>query len=135
MPYFTPDLGQWSDTYAVSLASGESYSLPGILEPNMRFERDFTFSVGAPDTTAALLVTLHGKPETYFFRVNAADPPFTVQGMILAVQKGASGRLTCNAGQFVTTWRERYTQIRASSFVSRSRLLSAVRIDPRAARD
>lgn len=135
MPYFTPDLGQWSDTYAVSLGVDETYSLPAILEPNMRFEREFTFSVGAPQTTGALLVTLHGKPETYYFRVNQADPPFTVQGMILAVQQGATGRLACNAGQFVVTWRERYTQIRASSFVSRSRLLSAVRIDPRAARD
>jgi hypothetical protein len=118
MPYYQPDIGQWSDTYCVSLNPTESYSLPGILEPNMRFEREFTFSVGAVDTTAAVLVSLHGKPETYFFRVNLADPPFTVQGMVLAVQLGAAGRITCNAGQFVVSWRERFTLIRASSFVN-----------------
>lgn len=98
----------WGRTFLVSLNPGEQLIISPVSEDGVLFEREFRLSVGVEQTTAALLVNPEGVAEYYLWRVTLTDPPFESTGVMLAMVKGMSARVTCNAGMVICSWRERY---------------------------
>jgi hypothetical protein len=104
----------WGRTFVVSLAKGETLTIPAVAEDGVVFEREFRLAVGLVQTTAAVLVNPNGQVEYYLWRVTLTDPPFESVGVMLAMVKGMTARVTCNDGMVMVSWRERYA-IEASS--------------------
>lgn len=112
MPYGPDRSYPLGKTFCYTLSDGEVLTFPPVLEDGVIFTRFIRFSVGLPDTTAACLVSGNGGTgEQYFWRVTAVAPPYATDVMELSFSKGSSGRITCNGGMVLTSWRERYEMV------------------------
>lgn len=116
MTYGPDRVMPWGRTFVVSLGEGEVLTIPPVAEDGVVFEREFRLAVGLVQTTAAMLINgAGGTGEQYLWRVTLTDPPFESVGITLAMVKGITGRVTCNEGMVMISWRERFAVEPSSS--------------------